>query len=68
MREFLSVIKEYATRDFIYFFSQKSIEMYNKQLEPSDDEIKGSMTFVLNANLPRSFYKNAQVILHIYPS
>ena len=63
MREFLSVIKEYATRDFIYFFSQKSIEMYNKQLEPSDDEIKGSMTFVLNANLPRSFYKNAQVML-----
>lgn len=61
MREFLSIIKEYSTRDFIYFFSQKSIEMYNKQLEPSDDEIKGSMTFTLNT--PGFRGKNPQAIL-----
>ena len=33
MKDFEGFIKNYATRDFIYFFAEKSIEIYKNQVE-----------------------------------
>ena len=33
LKDFEGVIKSYATRDFIYFFAEKSIEIYKNQVE-----------------------------------
>ena len=32
MKDFEGFIKNYATRDFIYFFAEKSIEIYKNQV------------------------------------
>lgn len=63
MKNFISFIKEYATRDFIYFFSQKSIEMYKHQLEQEDNELSASMIFSMNAILHGFIHKQVQVRL-----
>ena len=44
----MSYIKNYSTRDFIYFFSGVSIELYKKQLKASKAELECSVTFPLN--------------------
>ena len=51
MKDFVSFIKNYSTRDFIYFFSEISIELYKKQQNKSEDELRCSITFPLNAIL-----------------
>ena len=35
MKDFESFVKTYSTRDFIYFFSQKSIEIYKEHIHSS---------------------------------
>lgn len=40
MKDFVSFIKNYSTRDFIYFFSEISIELYKKQQNKSEDELR----------------------------
>ena len=37
MKDFVSFIKNYSTRDFIYFFSEISIELYKNQQNKSED-------------------------------
>ena len=48
MKDFISFIKDYPTRDFIYFFSKISIEIYKKQLKNSDKAMNCCMNFPLN--------------------
>ena len=45
MKDFEGFIKNYATRDFIYFFAEKSIEIYKNQVEKLDEHL------VCNCNL-----------------
>ena len=39
MKDFEGFIKNYATRDFIYFFAEKSIEIYKNQVEKLDEHL-----------------------------
>ena len=43
LKDFVSFIKNYATRDFIYFFSEISIELYKKQQNKSEGELRCSI-------------------------
>ena len=63
MKDFVSFIKNYSTRDFIYFFSQLSIELYKNQQNMSEDELKFSMTFPLNVILHGFIHRQVQVRL-----
>lgn len=40
MKNFISFIKKYPTRDFIYLFSKISIEIYKKQLKHNEEDIE----------------------------
>ena len=40
LKDFEGFIKSYATRDFIYFFAEKSIEIYKKQVEKFQTKTK----------------------------
>ena len=48
MKDFEGFIKNYATRDFIYFFAEKSIEIYKNQVEKLDEHLVCNITFPLN--------------------
>lgn len=63
MKDFVSFIKNYSTRDFIYFFSEISIELYKKQQNKSEDELRCSITFPLNAILHGFIHRQVQVML-----
>ena len=63
LKDFVSFIKNYSTRDFIYFFSEISIELYKKQQNKSEDELRCSITFPLNAILHGFIHRQVQVML-----
>lgn len=63
MKDFVGFIKNYSTRDFIYFFSEISIELYKEQQNKSEDELKCSITFPLNAILHGFIHQQVQVML-----
>ena len=48
MKDFISFIKNYPTRDFIYLFSKISIEIYKKQLKHNEEDMICCMNFPLN--------------------
>lgn len=48
MKDFISFIKNYPTRDFIYLFSKISIEIYKKQLKHNEEDMNCCMNFPLN--------------------
>lgn len=48
LKDFESYIKNYSTRDFIYFFSEVSIGLYKKQTNKSDEESECTITFPIN--------------------
>ena len=58
----MSVIKDYSTRDFIYFFSEISIELYKKQYNKLD-ELECSITFPLNVILHGFIPKQVKIML-----
>ena len=45
LKDFEGFIKSYATRDFIYFFAEKSIEIYKNQVETLDEDLACNITF-----------------------
>ena len=47
MKDFISFIKNYPTRDFIYLFSKISIEIYKKQLKHDEEDMNCCMNFPL---------------------
>ena len=59
----MSYIKNYSTRDFVYFFSKVSIELYKKQLNEPEAELRCSITFPLNAILHGFIHRQVQVML-----
>lgn len=59
----MSFINDYSTRDFIYFFSDISIELYKNQQNESEDELKCSITFPLNAILHEFIHRQVKVML-----
>ena len=48
MKDFESFIKNYATRDFIYYFAQKSIDMWGGQLKEGDLDMGCNIKVPLN--------------------
>ena len=48
MKDFITFVKKYSTRDFIYLLSRISIEIYKKQLNHDDDEMNCCMKFPLD--------------------
>ena len=48
MKDFEGFIKSYATRDFIYFFAEKSIEIYKNQVKKLDEDLVCTITLPLN--------------------
>lgn len=63
MKDFVSYIKNYSTRDFIYFFSKVSIELYKKQIKVPKEDLNCSITFPLNAILHGFMHQQVQVML-----
>jgi len=63
LKDFVSYIKNYSTRDFIYFFSRISIELYKEQQNRSADELKCNITFPLNIIQHGFIRKQVQVML-----
>lgn len=59
----MSYIKNFSTKDFIYFFSKVSIELYKRQQNVSDTELKCSITIPLNIVLHGFIHKQMQVML-----
>lgn len=47
MKDFISYIKNYSTRDFIYLFSKLSIEIYKKQLSHNKEDMNCCMKIPL---------------------
>lgn len=48
MKNFITFLKKYPTRDYIYLFSKISIEIYKKQLNHDDDDMNCCMKFPLD--------------------
>lgn len=48
MKDFEGFIKSYATRDFIYFFAEKSIEIYKNQVKKLDEDLVCTITLPLS--------------------
>lgn len=63
LKDFVSFIKNYSTRDFTYFFSEISIELYKRQQNKSEDELRCSITFPLNAILHGFIHGQVQVMV-----
>ena len=63
MKDFDGFIKNYATRDFIYFFAEKSIEIYKNQVEKLDEHLVCNITFPLNIIQHGFIHKQAKVML-----
>lgn len=47
MKDFITFIKKYSTRDFIYLFSKISIEIYREQLKHNEEDMNCCMNFPL---------------------
>lgn len=62
MKDFESFVKTYSTRDFIYFFSQKSIEIYKEHIY-SLKKFGCSMLFPLESFQYGFFRRSANVML-----
>lgn len=63
MKDFEGFIKSYATRDFIYFFAEKSIEIYKNQVEKLDEHLVCNITFPLNIMQHGFIHKQVKVML-----
>lgn len=63
MKDFEGFIKNYATRDFFYFFAEKSIEIYKNQVEKLDEHLVCNITFPLNIIQHGFIHKQAKVML-----
>ena len=63
MKDFEGFIKSYATRDFIYFFAEKSIEIYKNQVETLDEDLACNITFPLNIIQHGFIHKQVKVML-----
>ena len=63
LKDFEGFIKSYATRDFIYFFAEKSIEIYKNQVEKSDEHLVCNITFPLNIMQHGFTHKQVKVML-----
>ena len=62
MKDFESFVKTYSTRDFIYFFSQKSIEIYKEHIH-SSKKFGCSMMFPLESFQYGFFRRTTNVML-----
>ena len=63
MKDFISYIKNFSTREFINFFSEISIELYKKQQAKSEGELMCNMTFPLDILKYGFVHKQVQVML-----
>lgn len=63
MKDFVRYVKNYSTRDFIYFFSEVSIELYKKQLNAPEAELRCSTIFPLNAIQHGFIHRQVPVML-----
>lgn len=63
MKDFTSFIKNYSTRDLIYFFSELSIDIYNNQRSQLDGELPCTIKFPLNILQHGFIPKQEQVML-----
>ena len=63
LKDFISYIKNYSTREFIYFFSGITIELYKKQLYMPKTELECSVKFPLNIIKHGFINQQVEVIL-----
>lgn len=63
MKNFESFIKEYSTRDFIYFFSDISAMLFKKQMSEEKENLNCCMTFPVNVVLHGFIHKQVPVML-----
>ena len=63
MKDFEAFIKTYSTRDFIYFFSQKSVEIYREHIYGDETTFGCSMTFPLEYFQYGFYYRTGNVML-----
>lgn len=63
MKKFETYIKKYSTRDFIYFWAQKSIEIFDKQIKSPDVNLSCCLTFPANAIVHGFIHKKVEIIL-----
>ncbi len=63
MKDFEGFIKNYATRDFIYFFAEKSIEIYKNQVKKLDEDLVCTITLPLNIMQHGFIHKQVKVML-----
>lgn len=64
MKDFITFIKKYSTRDFIYLFSRISIEIYKMQLKHNEEDMNCCMNFPLN--IIEFGYVKKQVMVMLY--
>lgn len=63
MKNFISFIKEYATRDFIYFFAELSIEMFKKQMKLPIESLNCCLSFPLDIIQHGFLHRQVSVML-----
>ena len=63
MKDLISYIKGYSTRDFIYFFAEESISIFNNQVETPVKGLNCTKTYPLNAILHGFMRKKVDVML-----
>lgn len=63
LKDFEAFIKTYSTRDFIYFFSQKSVEIYREHIYGDETTFGCSMTFPLEYFQYGFYYRTGNVML-----
>lgn len=63
MKNFESFIKDYSTRDFIYFFSDISAKLFMKQISEKKENLNCCMTFPVNAVFHGFLHKQVPVML-----
>lgn len=63
MKDFISFIKEYSTRDFIYYFAEESISIFNSQLKLPAKDLRSNKTFSIDAVLHGFIHKKVEVML-----
>lgn len=63
MKNFISFIKDYSTRDFIYFFAEESISIFNKQIKLPTKDLRCSKIYPFNAILHGFIHKEVEVML-----
>lgn len=63
MKNFISFINQYPTRDFIYLFSKISIEIYKKQLNNKEEDLNCCVTYPLHIIESGFIHKKVSVML-----